>query len=393
MRKTGSLLVALMILALAVSIMACSSSDEDVTQAKATDMVTIPMKGSPTPSPATKDTNRAQMTDFMKIIPEDAEAFSFIDVAALRADGDLKDLYADISDATDWLAGRLNLVGEVSPSQIRSLAIDDEGTIIASVNIDHEKLKAALEEYSLEKEDYQGAEIWGFETSDDEASAAFWEDLLTIGWKGDVKDCLDVAGGNQPSLYDDETIRDLITRLPGGFMITWENEWFYDDWYDGLLFSGTSMAKGSNNTIAITALLRFESAQDAMDAMEEIEEDLADAEDDNFQKITVTQDQEFLKVTTTEDILDFIGDVEDEQTAEEDAMGIELSNTQLAMAALMADHAISQVQPQSTWTTDMTVTITPDGSLSDYLSKSSTQYYYRWDASGKVYQCVDKGCS
>lgn len=74
---------------------------------------------------------------------------------------------------------------------------------------------------------------------------------------------------------------------------------------------------------------------------------------------------------------------------------IEKENIQLAITALMADNEIDSVTRQITWINDLSgdLFVGEHTSLSEYLENAdSLKAYYRWDSSGKVYQCESTRC-
>ena len=149
-----------------------------------------------------------------------------------------------------------------------------------------------------------------------------------------------------------------------------------------------SAESSSDGDIMMTGILIFESDETAEDAIGEIEDDLRYADEDDWRDIVVTQDGKLLKVVALQDVEDFLGDDEGEY----DAGKVELQNIRLAMAALMISSESDFVEPQTSWTNDMTAEIIPGDTLSYWLQESTTTYYYRWDADGAVYQCADTSC-
>ncbi len=73
----------------------------------------------------------------------------------------------------------------------------------------------------------------------------------------------------------------------------------------------------------------------------------------------------------------------------------ESQNVHLAMTALMVGNVVSTVKPQTTWTNDLSGSITEgsSGSLKYYMDEANaTLGYYQWDSKGKIYQCRDASC-
>ena len=76
-------------------------------------------------------------------------------------------------------------------------------------------------------------------------------------------------------------------------------------------------------------------------------------------------------------------------SGKEGALAAELETVQTAMNAMMADQNITTVDPKTSLAGVNTWTAVPTGTnsafLSGYLKKSTTTYFYCWEADGEVY--------
>lgn len=236
--------------------------------------------------------------EMMKHIPESFTEFEFIDVAALRADDDLEDLYADWEYKYGWVIRPLGVpVNQVTGFGTAGYTLLVEGDFTLA------GVRETIGNQQYTKNEYTGAEVW----NSDDSWVAIMKGLLLSANGQDGEKYMQVMSGESETLYDKKDFKDVVDRLPRGIILQFEESWFrYNYFYDGLKVSGMSVVKDDKYTMAFTWICKFEDAASVGEAMIDIENDMIMDGDDNWLNINMTQYQEFLKVTAELEIRDFI---------------------------------------------------------------------------------------
>jgi hypothetical protein len=238
-------------------------------------------------------------TDMMKKIPEDATYFNFIDIRALRADDDLKDLYRQWEGDSNYLGDEY----DIDTDDVSSWTDGGNVTLLAgSFGLDDVREKLDKHDYA-KKDEYKGVEVW--ESEDGYEWVALMNNLIIIGSKEAAKDCIRVIREGEHSLQHNLDVRDVMDKLQGGitvFVSTSGSAW-YDEDYEGLEASSMSLTKKDKYTLQVSAVFKFVNDKDAEAAMDEIKSDM---KGDKYKNVDLNQDGEYVKITAEMDIEDFL---------------------------------------------------------------------------------------
>lgn len=237
----------------------------------------------------------------MSMIPKDASQFMFVDIKTLQGDEDLESLYEDMfSDIDEMLATFGTQVGD-----IRRIAGSGEQLLLLDGSFKLSEVRDTLEDQGFDKSEYKGVEVW--EDPSGYAWVAVMGNLIVVGSKDAVEDCIDVIKGGESSLRDNRDAREVMDRLPSGIVMGLGiGEAFseiIDQEYEGLKVGGMSLAKKDKNTLRAAAVMKFEDSDAAQNAADRIKDDL---EEENFKNIKIDRDNEFVKVTAEIAIEDFL---------------------------------------------------------------------------------------
>lgn len=263
----------------------------------------------------------ADMIDMMKKVPEDMEFLMLLDINAVRTDDDLKAIYEDEDFQRTYSEHFLDIED-----------IDRVGfgsVVLYEGEFDLDDVREWLESNGYDEEEYKDVEIWEWEDWYSR-SVALMSGLIIAGEIDDVKDCIDVIEEGEDSLYDDRDIKDVVDRLPDGFMasVGYSSSGLY--WhYDDIEATGTSMAKHDSDSFEVTWIVKFEAEATVEDTIDGIRQDM---ENDELRNINVTRDGQFVKATFEVDIEDmlsddtFDGDDDDATHASGDVDDLEIMN-------------------------------------------------------------------
>jgi hypothetical protein len=225
----------------------------------------------------------------MNKVPRDASMFTFTDVAAMRADDDLDELYDDYkkksesecialgisSDDVDRMEeGYSGYAFTILEGQF---ALDDVGRV--------------LEDEGYQEGEYKKVKTWKNSSADIEAVALVSATCIVIGDDIDkLEDSIDVIKGDDDSLSDDEDMSDFMGRLPAGVVVSVHT---YET-YAGCEVTGYSVKKKDSSTVLVTMLLLFDDEDSANDAMEDTKDEYSNSE--------VTKDGRYITVVAESDI-------------------------------------------------------------------------------------------
>jgi hypothetical protein len=224
-------------------------------------------------------------------VPGDAGECTFLDLGELRADGDLKDIYEsttlEISDSEDAV---------ISPENVDRMVQAGRLTILEG-RFDLASLEAQLAGGGYTESDHEGTPVWRGPSS---SVAVVSASCLVTGWDAEeLGDCIDVIGGDGESLYDSEDVRELLDRLPGGFMVmVFAGGEDFEDLYQGVRAVGYSLSKEGPDRARMTLILAFADAASAGEAEGDVEEMLTyEGGEQGASNISVTRDGRYVKAT------------------------------------------------------------------------------------------------
>jgi len=237
--------------------------------------------------------------DFMSKAVNDARGFELVDIGALRDDVDLNHL--------STIFTQMIAVLPIDPSQLELCYISESkhgSLLVLQGNFDHDDIEKLFNK-TMHFEDYNNVTLWRTEGSSPFSPYITLMDRSIIYGKGSgVKDFIEIDQGIQKtSLYDNRDFVDVMNRLPNGLVMVCHESYHIAHFeYDGLLAYGLSAKKIDENTLGITAVLKFTTAQVASDVSEQVESDMINNDRVEYSNVELSQDGAFLKVTAKEPI-------------------------------------------------------------------------------------------
>jgi len=229
--------------------------------------------------------------DIAKMTPEGASSFTHFNLQTIRDDKDLDDIYEAIESEFDELEDELG----VDIDDINYIA-EADGTTIIGGKFDLKDVRDELDDRDFDKDEYKGVEFW---TGEYDEAVAISGDKLIIGSDKRVKSCIKVMKGDRTSMYDDdEDIRDVINKLPGGIMTRVDA---YPS-YEGAFAMGFVLMKEDEDTLKMKGVVKFDDEDDAEDAKSALKRSMK-REEDLFD-VDVKQKGEFLEFSAKVDIED-----------------------------------------------------------------------------------------
>jgi len=240
--------------------------------------------------------------EMMKMIPSDQDGFIYFDVQQLREDDELDPLYTGVSTILVLLGGMCG----IDSTDVKHLGMGD--AMLFGGEFDVSETASELEDNGYKQTEYQGVGVWhqGDALSLGPGWIVLQEDMLIAGDEDDVKVSIDVMNGNADSLYDEGVYRDILDKLPGGFMLFLGDNAFTEDDYDGFEVGGMSVVKKDSDIVMLTAVMQFESEDAAQSAIEGVRSDL-EGDSEAYENIELQRDGRFLKATFeqgSEDVFD-----------------------------------------------------------------------------------------
>ena len=230
--------------------------------------------------------DKGQFIRMVKMLPEDIGSLNFVDIAVLQNDEDLQSTWNSIKE---YYVGE-DIYGE-NVSKITSIGIAGSASNVSMYagDFDLEQMTSMIEQSSRESFKYEGINIW---TDQNASSTAVIDDIVFVGSSEDIQLCVDVANGQGTSLYDNNDAKDIIGRLPGGYVLgvsvmdSSENDY-------GLLAAGMAVSK-QNGNISQASLLKFEDSDAAQGYSTEFESQMQDYD--------VVQEGLYLTISSTSEI-------------------------------------------------------------------------------------------
>lgn len=219
--------------------------------------------------------------EFMRMLSDDITRVVYSDIAAIRDDGDLRQLRRAMESAWPFEAYYIDL------RDLDYVATSVEGSdpiLFLGGLGDLDGLRDELDDLDYDDDEYRDVEIWVNGSSQWEAFAFLpGGNVLTADYEA-LKDLLRRRDRGGTSFYDD--IGDLWSSLPSGVM-----RGIYDDCnYRDCDFVGWSIAKENSWDLKYTWAFEFDSDRDAERALDDIEDDfgLRDSDDRRTRRPTPT---------------------------------------------------------------------------------------------------------
>lgn len=218
------------------------------------------------------------------MLSDDTTRVVYSDIAAIRDDGDLRQLRKAMESAWPFEAYYIDL------RDLDYVASSVEGSdlifFLGGLG-DLDGLRDELDDLDYDDDEYRDVEIWVNRSSQWEAFAFLpGGNVLTADYEA-LKDLLRRRDRGGTSFYDD--IGDLWSSLPSGVM-----RGIYDDCnYKDCDFVGWSIAKENSRDFRYAWTLEFDSDRDAERALDDIEDDfgLRDPDDRRTRHPTPTPEE------------------------------------------------------------------------------------------------------
>jgi hypothetical protein len=194
----------------------------------------------------------------MQQVPVYYEDFEFWDVTTLRDDPDIEDLYKV------WYGRKVQFLEEnygLASSGIEYLAQGEGLLDIIKANYDFDALRNKIAADFYRDTNYKDLEVWK-SPQNVKGSWVLAESLIVRGANiSNAEDYLKVVRGDELSMYDKNAAA-LLVRMPEGIFTHISRSGSPE----GLMLSGSSVAKEEKNVLKWTNIYRFESAGDARSA-------------------------------------------------------------------------------------------------------------------------------
>jgi hypothetical protein len=223
----------------------------------------------------------------VKMLPEDIGSLTFVDVPTLQNDEDLQSMWNSIKE---YYVGE-DIYGE-NVSKITSIGIAGSASNVSMYagDFDLEQMTSMIEHSSMESFEYEGITVW---TDQNASSTAVIDNVVFVGSSEDIQLCINLSNGQGASLYDNKDAKDIIGRLPGGYVLgvavmnSSENDY-------GLLVAGMAVSKNDGN-ISQVSLLKFDDSDAAQGYITEFESQIPS-------DYVVTQDGEYVTISSTSEM-------------------------------------------------------------------------------------------
>ncbi len=240
------------------------------------------------------------LSDMVSQVPGDTLSFKYVDVAGLRNDDDLSDLYDAWKAVVDArleahgiASGDVTVFGFGSGTGIRFTMLKG--------GFDLDQVRDRLKNAGFEQGEYKGAEMWELGAAaayDSDPSVALLDDMIILGNEAGVQGCVKVIKEGDTSLLKKTDIRDVVDRIPSGLYVDLEKNVLAGLIVKGFESYGLSARKEDSDTLDITGVAKFDDDSDAKDGTDAIE-NLMDA---IFDDVDVTQNGAFLKAAAELDV-------------------------------------------------------------------------------------------
>ena len=230
----------------------------------------------------------------MEKMPWDTSQLTYVNVASLRDNAALDDLYDEWRDGT----GQMLSAHGIDRNSVSSMAYGSEITIIAG-SFDLAAVREELDDRDYDDDEYRGVEVW--EKPYGNELVALKGSLVIMGPEDPVKECIRVMEGSEDSFADKQHAADVMNKLPGGLLVHVS----MSNWLSGMLLGGfealgMSAQKADEYTLRVTFVLKFDDQAYAEDAKNKVE----DLVDTSYRNVEVRQDGQFIIATGEIDVED-----------------------------------------------------------------------------------------
>lgn len=123
-------------------------------------------------------------------------------------------------------------------------------------------------------------------------------ETVLSGLRDWVRDSIGTIKYGDASIYDDREFADIVSMLPRGMVVKYQKQGFLGvDEYDGLQISGVSVDKTSEDTLGLTAVCKFATAELAANSAGNLQSDLENDAFGRWQNVDVVLDGECVLAT------------------------------------------------------------------------------------------------
>ncbi len=219
------------------------------------------------------------VNDLLKMLPRDAEGALYVNTARLDDDDNLSDLRQDVAD--EWDDTNFYSNCGVRLRDLRSIAfgeVNGDDVFILGELEDLDDLRDELDDQDYDEDEIRGVEVW-LDTSE------FWEafaflpngSVLVAEEEDLMEDLLRRRDRGGSSMYDE--VKGILPDLSADiYMVVGTDS---DCYYSRCEVIGFSVEDASSRDFKTAFVLQFESADDADDAFESVEDDAFDSDCDD----------------------------------------------------------------------------------------------------------------
>ena len=240
------------------------------------------------------------LADMVAKVPGDTMSFKYVDVAALRGDDDLSEIY-DAWKAT--VDARLEAHGITSGDVnvfVFGTSTGMRYTLLKG-GFDLDQVRDRLEDRDFDDGEYKGVEIWEPKEGsgyDSDPRVALMDDMIVLGDESGVEGCIKVMKEGDTSFLKKVDIKEVVDRTPAGLYVDLEKNVLAGLIVKGFEAYGLSAQKEDSDTLDITGVAKFEDDDDAEDGADAIDTMLKTV----FEDVDVSQDGDFLTAAAELDI-------------------------------------------------------------------------------------------
>ncbi|UCC60936.1 MAG: hypothetical protein JSV02_03715 [Dehalococcoidia bacterium] len=249
---------------------------------------------------AVEGASPSQIGSVFEWISETAESGGYYNLAVVRSDEDLVNIYEAF--ANDTSAQEEFRDFGIDPSQIDHIVyqeMDSETAHLVLGRFDLEQIRESLNELGFTSVIYENTEFWeGNYTTYDGTGFAFMPDKLIWGHEEAVRSFVSTVEGQERSFYDIRETKEVLARFPDWPPIAVDITFDVLDDYgirDAVIMA-TAMAKKDSGTMNVASIVKFIDAETA----DQMCEYLADMND-----MRVTCDGEFAIIEGEETIEEY----------------------------------------------------------------------------------------
>lgn len=216
-----------------------------------------------------------------KMLPDYTDDIVYVDVRQFRNDDEMSEIYdgwrcwykiiQGIITAKKWSGVPFSEVDWCAFATGLGEDSSDRMNLVIGGRFDWDAVRRELTNNGWEQDEYKGYEVWRYY---DVLSITITDDYYIAG--GDA-DCVDVISGNQSSLYDSPVVTEFFSRLsPGCFVGMSYGDSFQSRYEWGQLIEGVSLTMNDDRSMNAHGVFIFQDGNDALNALEEIEDAVAD---------------------------------------------------------------------------------------------------------------------